>query len=254
MNPWRQVQSALAVAEIEARKIRHDPTEVVFRLGQPILWIAIFAPVLGPFVSVAPYTYAQYISPGILAQVVLSTAVFYGATIVYEKDIGIVTKLLATPSSRYAIVTGKALSAGLKGIFETALIYVLSILLGLNLRMDPLSVLGVVVMVVLFAMAFSGLSMFVGSLIKRRRGVTAASQVIVQPLFFASNALYKVSYMPAWLRVIATANPLTYVIGGLQSLMLTGDLSSLPLDFLTLGAMTVFLLWLAATKIQGLIT
>ena len=44
-------------------------------------------------------------------------------------------------------------------------------------------------------------------------------QVLTMPLFFASNAIYPLSIMPHWLRVVATLNPLTYLVDALRGLM-----------------------------------
>ena len=52
--------------------------------------------------------------------------------------------------------------------------------------------------------------------------------------FFASNAIYPIAIMPAWLRVIARLNPLTYIVDALRGLILTGDLSRLCFDFTVL--------------------
>ena len=68
-------------------------------------------------------------------------------------------------------------------------------------------------------------------------------QVLTMPLFFASNAIYPVSLMPGWLQVIAHANPLTYEVDALRTLMLVGGVSvyGLALDFAVLGGATVVL-------------
>jgi ABC-2 type transport system permease protein len=50
-------------------------------------------------------------------------------------------------------------------------------------------------------------------------------QLLTMPLFFASSAIYPISIMPRWLKVIAHANPLTYVVDGLRSLMIVGGSS-----------------------------
>ncbi len=50
-------------------------------------------------------------------------------------------------------------------------------------------------------------------------------QVLTMPLFFASNAIYPISIMPAWLQVISRVNPLTYEVDALRSLMLAGGVS-----------------------------
>jgi len=77
-------------------------------------------------------------------------------------------------------------------------------------------------------------------------------QVLTMPIFFASNAIYPVSLMPAWLRVVSHANPLTYEVDALRALMLTDGVSeySLLLDFGVLLSVTVVLTAIAA-KMYG---
>jgi len=72
-------------------------------------------------------------------------------------------------------------------------------------------------------------------------------QVLTMPLFFASNAIYPVSLMPAWLKGIAHLNPLTYEVDALRSLMLKGGSSSFGLgtDFGVLVAVTTVLVVVA---------
>ena len=73
-------------------------------------------------------------------------------------------------------------------------------------------------------------------------------QVLTMPIFFASNAIYPLSLMPAWLRAVSHVNPLTYEVDALRSLMLTQGTSDygLPLDFGVLAAVTVALIAIAA--------
>jgi ABC-2 type transport system permease protein len=61
-------------------------------------------------------------------------------------------------------------------------------------------------------------------------------QVLTMPLFFASNAIYPLSLMPGWLRVVSRANPLSYEVDALRTLMIMGSTTtfSLSKDFLML--------------------
>ncbi len=59
--------------------------------------------------------YLDFLAPGILAQSVLFISIFYGIQIIWERDAGILTKLLATPTPRWALVAGKAFAAGVRG-------------------------------------------------------------------------------------------------------------------------------------------
>ena len=251
----RSVSSAFTIAEMEARKIRHDSTELWMRTVQPALWLVIFGEVFNTLRGLAPggFTYMQYIAPGVLAQSVLFVAIFYGINIVWERDVGLLTKLLSTPTSRVSIVVGKALAAGVRGIFMGVMLFALALIIGVNLRFDPLDVAGVFLVVVLFAMCFSCLSMTLASFMKTRDRMMGIGQVITMPLFFASNSIYPLSLMPMWLQDIARYNPLSYVVDAMRSMLLTGDYSGLPLDILVLLGTTVFFVLCASTLLKRLI-
>ena len=258
MNGPRSVSSALTIAEMEARKIRHDSTELWMRAIQPALWLLIFGTVFSTIRASAlqipsGFTYTQYIAPGVLAQSVLFVAIFYGITIVWERDVGLLTKLLSTPSPRISVVVGKALAAGVRGIFQGVMIFALALIIGVNLRFDPLDVMGVFLVVVLFAMCFAALSMTLASFLKTRDRMMGIGQAITMPLFFASNAIYPVTLMPPFLREISAYNPLSYVVDAMRAMLLTGDYSGLPVDLAVLLATTVVLVLCASLLLKKLI-
>jgi ABC-2 type transport system permease protein len=254
-NLQRSLTSALTIAEMEARKIRHDSTELWMRGVQPALWLLIFGEVFNSIRGLAPggYSYIQYIAPGVLAQSVLFVAIFYGITIVWERDVGLLTKLLSTPSPRLSVVVGKALAAGVRGIFQGVMIFALALIVGVNLRFDPIDVAGVFIVVVMFAMCFASFSMTLASLLKTRDRMMGIGQAITIPLFFGSNAIYPVSLMPVWLQTISRFNPLSYVVDAMRSMLLTGDYSGLPVDIFALLLSTVIFIGCASTMLKRLI-
>ena len=261
INLQRSVSSALTIAEIEARKIRHDSTELWMRMVQPALWLLVFGEVFNAVFNaqskaysyIYPYKYIQYIAPGVLAQSVLFVAIFYGITIVWERDIGLLTKLLSTPSPRLSVVVGKALAAGVRGIFQGVMVFVLALIIGINLRFDPLDVAGVFIAAVLLAMCFASLSMTLASFLKTRDRMMGIGQAITMPLFFASNAIYPVSLMPVWLQYISKFNPLSYGVDAMRCMLLTGDYSALPVDIFALVLSTFFFIACASVVLKRLV-
>jgi len=255
MSLARSVSSIFTVAEMEARKIRHDSTELWMRSIQPALWLLIFGEVLSGVKGLVPanYTYIQYIAPGILAQSVLFVAIFYGITIVWERDVGLLTKLLSTPSPRSSIIIGKALAAGVRGIFQGIVIFALALIIGVNLKFEVFDVIGVFLIVVLLAMCFSSLSMVLASFFRTRDRMMGIGQAITMPLFFESRAIYPVALMPSWLRDISYVNPLSYVVDALRSLLLPGYQADLPVDILAMLIATVFFVSLASVVIKRLV-
>jgi len=255
MSLARSVSSIFTVAEMEARKIRHDSTELWMRSIQPALWLLCFGEVLSAVRGLVPasYTYIQYIAPGILAQSVLFVAIFYGINLVWERDVGLLTKLLSTPSPRSSIIIGKALAAGVRGIFQGVVVFALALIIGVNLKFEVFDVVSVFLIVILLAMCFSSLSMILASYFRSRDKMMGIGQAITMPLFFASSAIYPVSLMPWWLRDVSYVNPLSYVVDALRSLLLPGYQANLPVDILAMLVATVVFVSLASVVIKRLV-
>ncbi|HEX9370370.1 MAG TPA: ABC transporter permease, partial [Roseiflexaceae bacterium] len=95
-------RKTLAIAEIEARKLRHDPSELLVRAVQPALWLLVFGQVFTRVraIPTGSVRYIDFMAPGILAQSVLFVAIFSGMAIIWERDLGIVHKFLASPTPR----------------------------------------------------------------------------------------------------------------------------------------------------------
>ena len=248
-NPLAAVVSfldkTLVIAELEARKLRHDPSELVTRAIQPALWLLVFGQVFTQVraIPTGNVPYIDFMAPGILAQSVLFIAIFYGIAIIWERDLGIIHKFLVSPTPREALVLGKALSAGVRGLTQAVIIYALALLLGVHMNWNPLALAGVLVIVLLGAAFFSTLSLIIACLVKTRERFMGIGQVLTMPLFFASNAIYPISMMPGWLQVVSHANPLTYEVDALRTLMLAGGTSvnGFGLDFGILVAATAIL-------------
>jgi len=234
------VGKTLTIAELEARKLQHDATELITRTVQPALWLLIFGEVLASVraIPTGSLPYMDFMSPGILAQSVLFIAIFYGIAIIWERDLGIIHKLLATPTPRSALVLGKALSAGERGLAQAAIIYVLAYALGVHISWAPLDLIGVLAVVILGSALFSTFSLMIACLVKTRERFMGIGQVLTMPLFFASNAIYPISIMPRWLQIISQINPLTYEVDALRGLMITNGPSvyGIGFDFLFLIA------------------
>jgi len=179
--------------------------------------------------------YLDYLAPGIMAQSALFIAIFYGIQIIWERDAGILAKLLTTPTPRAALVSGKAFAAGVRATSQVVVVLVLSALLGVHLRWNPLALLGTVVVIVLGSAFFATLSVSIAGLALSRERLMGIGQAITMPLFFGSNALYPVDLMPGWLRAISVVNPLSYEVNALRTLLL-GLPGNLPLD---LGVLVV---------------
>jgi ABC-2 type transport system permease protein len=221
------VDKTLVIAEFELRKIRHDPTELLTRAVQPALWLLVFGQVFSRarVIPTGGLPYLDFMAPGILAQSVLFIAIFHGIAIIWERDLGLVHKLLTSPSPRASLVLGKGMSAGTRALSQVAIVYGLALLLGVKINWNPVALAGVLGIAILGASCFATLSLIIACVVKTRERFMGIGQVLTMPLFFASNAIYPISLMPDWLKVISHLNPLTYEVDALRALMLTGGTS-----------------------------
>jgi ABC-2 type transport system permease protein len=108
---------------VELRKLRHDRTELYTRAIQPALWLLIFGETFNRIHAISTpdgIPYLAYLAPGILAQSALFVAIFYGIQIIWERDAGVLAKLMVTPTPRAALITGKAFAAGLRSVVQAA--------------------------------------------------------------------------------------------------------------------------------------
>lgn len=138
-------------------------------------------------------------------------------------------KLLVTPAPRVALVTGKAFAAGVRAVVQGVVILALAAVLGVSLTANPLRIGATFVVLVLGAGFFSCLSIVIAGLVLSRERVMGIGQALTMPLFFASNALYPVALMPAWLQAVNRVNPLGYEVDALRGLLL-GTPAHLALD------------------------
>ncbi|MEU5305085.1 ABC transporter permease [Streptomyces noursei] len=238
---WRVLPArVVAMCVVELQKLRHDRTELYTRAVQPALWLVVFGETFTRIKAIPTggTPYIDYLAPGIIAQSAMFIAIFYGIMIIWERDAGILTKLLVTPTPRSALIAGKAFAAGLKALLQAVVVIGIAALLGVAMTWNPLRLLGVAVAVILGSAFFSCLSISIAGIVLTRDRLMGIGQAITMPLFFASNALYPVAVMPGWLQTVSRINPLSYQVDALRGLLL-GTPSHLALDFAVLVAASV---------------
>jgi ABC-2 type transport system permease protein len=244
------VTQTFGVVAAEVQKLRHDPVELLTRAVQPVLWLMLFGEVMARVRGVAPgdISYLDFLAAGILAQSALFVAIFYGISAIWERDLGVLQRYLVSPAPRSALVIGKALSAGVRGLAQALIVYLLALMLGVGINLRPLNILAAAAIILLGTGLFSMLSLIIACLVKTRERFMGIGQVLTMPIFFASNAIYPLSLMPGWLSTISHANPLTYEVDALRALMLVHGASDygLPVDFAVLAAVSALLTAIAA--------
>src|SRR5258707_10080616 len=144
------LRQTLAVAEADLRKLIHDPVELLTRMVQTVLWLLIFGQVFNRTraIPTGGISYLDFMSPGILAQSVLFGAIFYGISLIWYRDLGIVQKFLVSPAPRSTLVLGREISSTARRLCQMLFVYVIAFLLHVQLRFGVFALAGVVLAVV----------------------------------------------------------------------------------------------------------
>jgi ABC-2 type transport system permease protein len=206
---------------VELQKLAHDRSELITRMVQPALWLLIFGQTFSRLhvIDTGSVPYLAFLAPGIIAQSALFISIFYGIQIIWDRDAGILAKLMVTPAPASALITGKAFAAGVRAVAQVIGVIVLAYLMGVRMTVNPLKILAAMGVVVLGSAFFACLSMTLAGLVRSRDRLMGIGQAITMPLFFGSNALYPVDAMPGWLRWLSRINPMSYEVDALRELL-----------------------------------
>ncbi len=202
-------------------------------LVQPALWLAIYglsmstnldlitpgSPVQPGVVSV---NYLTFMAAGVIAMTILFTCLYSGISLQFDKYYGLMKEMVASPLPRSQILLGVSLSGVTKSLIQAIIIIAFGLLLGVRffegftIGSTMLSILGIMLFIVLFALGLLFLSVVISMRIESHEGLQGVITLLSLPLFFASNALYPLDSLPLAIKLISYVNPLSYFITGLR--------------------------------------
>ena len=245
-----------ALTNRELKKWYKEPFVFFISIIQPIIWMGLFGKAMNINAIIAnnlppdipqwladqmmkqtfgTSDYFSYMAVGMLSFVTLFTTMFSGMSIVWDRRLGFLNKVLSTPVARSAIIFSKILSATIRSLVQVSIILVFAILLGLQLspNFTPINLLGVYAILFLLCMGLSSLFLMLGIRSTRWETQMAIVNLLNLPLMFASNALFPTDAMPDWLKPIANLNPITYTTDAVRQLLIfeTININQLMLDF-----------------------
>jgi ABC-2 type transport system permease protein len=186
--------------------------------------------------------YFSYMSVGMISFIVMFTTMFSGMSIVWDRRLGFLNKVLSTPVSRGAIIFSKVLNASLRSMFQATIILALAVIFGLQVSstFSVVNILGIYAAVFLLCVGLSSVFLAVALRSTKWETQMAIVNLINLPLMFASNAFFPISQMPSWIQAIAHVNPISYLTDATRQLtVLSLDTSSLIIDFTFLGIFAV---------------
>lgn len=202
----------------QMRILLRNPVWVFFGLTQPILYLALFGPLLknvtgGGLGGDAAW---RIFVPGLLLQLAIFGAGFAGFAIIQELREGVVDRQRVTPARRISLILGRTIgnmvTIGVQGIVLVVAA------LPFGLRASAQGIVSSVIIICLLALGISAASYAMGLILKDEDAFAPFIQGVSLPLLLLSGVLLPMSLAPAWLRHTSQVNPLTYVVDATRAL------------------------------------
>lgn len=202
----------------ELRPMGRDPFSLIFSLLQPLVFLGLFAPLLvGTSGEPAGETLRWFV-PGVLVMIVLFGTGAVGSNLQYEMMTGSHERTLVAPLSRGSLLVGRALKE-IAPIVVQALIIV-AIAWPFGFAVHPVGLVLGLVLLSVFGVGLGSLSYALALATKSREWLFwGVQQSLIFPLLILSGLLLPLDAAPAWMQVVATVNPVNWIVQAERALL-----------------------------------
>src|SRR6185503_2695299 len=187
-------------------------------------------------------SYIQFVVPGVVAQTILFTSIFWGVNIMWDKQFGFLKEMLVAPVARLKVMLGGSLGGATIAVIQGVALLGIAMLFGFRPYNWGMVLLTLAVMGML-AVTMVSFSSGIGAIVNDMQAFMAMTNFLVIPLFFLSSALFPLDNVPAVMKAIAYANPLTYAVDAMRASLVNQSHFGLPVDFTAMGATMIVLIW-----------
>ena len=207
----------------EMKRYRKSRSGVLIRLIQPAIWIIVIGNTFAgtrPLIQSVGFggSYIEFMAPGVIILTAIFTSIFGGVNTLWDRRYGFMNKALTSPISRSSIAIGKMLSISVISALQASLVLGIALALGVSFP-NPLMFIPIMLIVILFSLGFSGISVVVAAVAKSQETFWGVINFLGMPLFMLSPALFPLELLPSWLAFIAKLNPVTYSVILIRGMM-----------------------------------
>jgi ABC-2 type transport system permease protein/oleandomycin transport system permease protein len=212
------VTDALAMTRRNLLRYVRLPNLLVFSTVQPVMFVLLFTYVFGGAVRIPSGSYKDFLLPGILVQTVIFGSTQTGVGLADDLSRGMIDRFRSLPMTRSAVLAGRTLSDTVRNLFVVVLMIGVGLLIGFRFHAGVVAAVGAIVLAVLFGLAFSWISAFIGMVVRDVESAQTAGFIWIFPLVFASAVFVPVASMPGWLQAFARVNPVTNTAEAVRAL------------------------------------
>ncbi len=252
------VQETFALTRRLFVQLQRRPSTLIAGIIQPLMWLLLFGALfenIPPGLFGESQNYGQFLGAGVIVFTAFAGALNAGLPVMFDREFGFLNRLLVAPlASRFSIVLASAIFIVVQSFIQTAFIVAAGTFLGAGLPGFG-GLLAIALIVLLLVFGVTALSLGLAFAMPGHIELIAVIFVTNLPLLFASTALAPLSFMPTWLQVVASLNPLSYAIEPIRYLYLHQNWSlasvvmEAPFANITFGGALLVLLCFAIASI-----
>src|SRR5215471_7645684 len=211
------IRDTMLVFRRQERLALRQPAWVIIGLTQPILYLALFGPLLkglpGASLGGGGNAYRFFV-PGLLIQLALFGSTFVGFAIISDWRSGVIERYRVTPVSRLAILSGRVLRDVVALIIQSVVLLLAGVAFGLRAPLP--AVLMSFVFIVLVAIGLASVSYAVALLLKSEDAFAPLINSVILPLVLLSGIMLPMTLGPGWLQGVARISPFRYIIDAMR--------------------------------------
>ena len=194
-------------------------------------------------------SYIQFVVPGVVAQTILFTSIFWGVNIMWDKQFGFLKETLVAPVSRLKVMLGGSLGGATIAVIQGVVLFLIAMIFGFHPYSWSMLLVTFIVMALL-AISMVSFSSGLGAVVNDMQGFMAVTNFLVIPLFFLSSALFPLDNVPTVMKVIAALNPLTYAVDAMRGSLVNQSHFGMATDFTVMIATMIALIWFSIYRFK----
>jgi ABC-2 type transport system permease protein/oleandomycin transport system permease protein len=222
LPPARVLADIGLVAGRNLRRVLRNTGLIVFSTIQPLMQLILFAYVFAAVAHVPGISYKDFVVPAVLVQSMTFAAMGSGVGIANDMQTGMVDRFRSLPIARSAFLVGRTTSDSARLAIQSVILIFAALVIGFRFHAGIPGAIGMALVLVLFGVALTAFSAWVGLTIGDPETVQAAVFIPILPLMFTSSAFAPVRALPGWMQPLARWNPITAAIDTARGLAL-GD-------------------------------
>lgn len=210
------LRQTLIIFRRQIRLNLRNPAWVIIGMVQPVLYLALFGPLLKPLVRQFGATNAYtFFVPGILVQLGIFGAMFAGFSLIAEWREGVVEAERVTPASRTALLMGRMLRDVTQLTVQAVILVALGYVFGM--RASALGMLLGILLTVLIGAACAAASNAVALTTKSEDVMAPLLNMVLMPILLLSGILLPMSIGPQWLQRVSDVIPVKHIVNAVRS-------------------------------------